>query len=60
MRKLLSVGALLAASALTFWQPQAAEARTRVVIVTPRRHHEHYRYHRYHYRNYYRYYGYYR
>jgi hypothetical protein len=56
MRKLLSVGALLVASTLTFWQPQPAMAEGRVVIVVGHhRHHDYYRYH--HYRHdYYRYY----
>ena len=56
MRKLLSVGALLVASTLTFWQPQPAMAEGRVVIVVGHHHHHHYRYH--HYRH--GYYGYYR
>jgi hypothetical protein len=47
MRKLLSVGALLAASALSICQP--ALASTKVVIVAGH-HHYHHRYHRY-YRN---------
>lgn len=44
MRKLFSVGALLAASILGVWQPQPAMAReAKVVIVV----HHHHRYHRY-------------
>jgi hypothetical protein len=43
MQKLLSIGALLAASALGLWQPQPAMANGRVVIVYS--HHHHYRYH---------------
>ena len=52
MQKLLSIGALLAASALGLWQPQPAMASGRVVIVYS--HHHHYRYH--HYRHGYYYY----
>ncbi len=60
MRRLLSVGALLAASILSFWHPQAAVARDRVVVVTP--YHQHHRFHhfRHHYRHGYYYYDYYR
>ena len=43
MRKLLSVGALLAASTLSLWQPQPAMGEERVVIV-----HHHYRHHHHH------------
>jgi hypothetical protein len=61
MRKLLSVGALLAASMLTLGQPKPAMARhyrERVIVVQPRYHHHH---HHYRYRYYpYGYYGYYR
>jgi hypothetical protein len=61
MRKLLSIGALLAASTLNFWQPQRAMANARVgvdvVVVRPHRHHDRYYYYRYHHyhRYYYRY-----
>ncbi len=53
MRKLLSVGALLAASVLTVWQPQPAMASTGVVIVV---HHHHHRYRYYRHGRYYYYY----
>jgi hypothetical protein len=52
MRKLLSVGALIAASTLTLWQPQPAMAAQVVVVV---RHHHHY-YRHYYYRHGHRYY----
>jgi hypothetical protein len=55
MKKLLSIGALLAASAFGLWHPQPAMASTRVVIVY-RHHHRYYRY----YRNGHYYYRYYR
>ena len=49
MRKLLSVVALLAASTLTLYQPQPAEARDRVVIVVHHPHHYRHYHHRYYY-----------
>ena len=50
MCKLLSVAALLAASTVTFWQPQPAAARARVVIVIQhRRHHHRYYWHGHYY-----------
>jgi hypothetical protein len=60
MRKLLSVGALLAASTLSLWNPQPAVANARVgvdvVVVRHHRHHHYYRYHHYRHGYYYRYY----
>ena len=49
MRKLFSVGALLAASSLGLWEPSEAMARERgrVVVVYGHHHHRHwYRHHR--------------
>ena len=55
MRKLLSVGALLAASTLTLWHPQPAEAARVVIVVGHHRHHRHHRYYRHgYYGGYYR------
>ncbi len=45
MRKLLSVGALTAASLFTVWQPQPATAQ--MVVV-----HHHYAHHRYYHHSY--------
>ncbi len=47
MRKLLAVGALLAASTLTFVQP--VMAKTTVVIAVHHHHRYHHRYYRHHY-----------
>ena len=55
MRKLFSIGALLAASTLTLWQPTPANAEARVVVVVRHHPHHHYHYYRYHGR-WYRYY----
>jgi hypothetical protein len=47
MRKLFSIGALLAASFLGLSQPRpaaAAEARVGAIVVVHHRHHHHYRY----------------
>ncbi len=56
MRKLLSVGALAAASPFAIWQPQPAMAQSVVVV---RHHHRYYHrpywYHGRHYRGYYYY-----
>jgi len=49
LRKLLSVGALLAASTLTLVQPTPAKAEHRVVIVVRHHPHHYYRYHHYRY-----------
>jgi len=56
MRKLFSIGALLAASMLGLWTPKPAVAHERVgAVVVVRYHHRHHRY----YHPYYRYYRYY-
>lgn len=55
MRKLFSVGALLAASALGLWQAQPAEARARVVVVYGHHHHHYYHPYYYHHGRYYYY-----
>ncbi len=57
MRKLLSVGALLAASAFTLWQPRPAIAGEVGVVVYV---HHHHRYHHHHHRYYHHGYYYYR
>ncbi len=59
MRKLLSVGALLAASTLGLWQAEPAMARDSVVVVVPH-HHHHHRYYRIHHHRHVYYYDYYR
>ena len=60
MRRLLSVGALLTASILGFWNPQPAMANpsvgVSVVVVRPHHYHHHYRYHHYRHGFYYRHY----
>lgn len=54
MRKLFSIGALLAASALCLWQPQPVMARDNVGVTVY--YHHHHRYHHHHYRHGYYYY----
>ena len=51
MKKLLSVVTLVAASALSLWQPQPAKAD---VVVTVQHHHRYYHHHHYYYHRYYR------
>ncbi len=55
MRKLLSVGALLAASTLTFLQPAVARDRDRVVVVQEHPYYHHMRWHHHHYYRHYDY-----
>jgi hypothetical protein len=50
MKRLLSIGMLVFASALTLWQPQPAKAD---VVIAIRHHHRYYYDHHYYYHRYY-------